>query len=106
MERIAIVTGAGRGIGEAIALAFAREGTGVTIFDIDVENAKRVHESILASGGKAIFVPEDVTKERDVENMVNQTLHSFGSIHILVNNAGIMGGGLVEETPLRCGAAP
>jgi len=97
-ERVAIVTGAGAGIGEAIALAFAHEGARVTVLDIDEKNAKRVCDTILANGGKAIHIEGDVSQERDVDNMVRQTLEAYGSVHILVNNAGVASGELVEDT--------
>ena len=98
-ERVVIVTGAGRGMGEEIALAFGREGAKVTVFDIDVDNAKRVCDGIISNGGGAIYVAGDVSKEKDVDATVRKTLEASGPVHILVNNAGIGSGELVEDTP-------
>ncbi|MFC1942550.1 SDR family NAD(P)-dependent oxidoreductase [Chloroflexota bacterium] len=100
-EKVAIVTGGGSGIGEQIALGFAREGAEVMIFDIDATGAQKVCSDIQKKGGKAISFAGDVTKEGDVQNMVNQTVKAFGSIHILINNAGVGGRELIEETTLE-----
>ena len=88
--KTAIVTGSSRGIGRAIALAMAREGANVVV-NGRKEDACDLAGSIKTSGGKALGVIADVTAERDVHRLVEETLHTFGSIHILVNNAG--GGG-------------
>jgi len=96
-EQIAIVTGAGSGIGEQIALAFASEGAGVVVFDIDAPGAQKVCDDILKKGGKAISFAGDISQEDDVQNMLDQTMKAFGNVHILVNNAGIGGRDLIEE---------
>ena len=85
----AIVTGAGRGIGRAIALRLAREGVGVTIADIDGANAAAVALEIEAAGGAALAQRTDVTQRDQVEAMVAATVGRFGRLDILVNNAGI-----------------
>jgi 2-hydroxycyclohexanecarboxyl-CoA dehydrogenase len=86
--KVAIVTGAGRGIGRAIALELARQGAGVTLADIIADNAEAVQREIEALGGAALAIRTDLTKRADVEQMVERTVERFGRIDILVNNAG------------------
>jgi len=87
-DKVAIVTGAGQGIGREIALAFAREGAKVVVSDI-TEKMKEVVEEIKKMGGEAIAIKCDVSKLEDAINLANETLKNFGRIDILVNNAGI-----------------
>jgi len=89
--KIAIVTGSGRGIGRAIALALARDGADVVVDDVNINKAKEVAKEIESIGGRALIILADVSKKSDVENMVKQTLEEFGKIDILVNNAGVVG---------------
>lgn len=90
-NRVAIITGSSRGIGRAIALAFAKEGANVVINYLESEDkAKDVSRRILDMEQKAIIIKADVSKKNEVEGMVSQTLKAFGKIDILVNNAGIL----------------
>ena len=94
--RHALVTGASRGIGRAVALAFAAEGASVSLnFAGNVAAAEAVRAEIESAGGKAILVPTDVSDENAVEDMVKTVTEAFGSIDILVNNAGITRDGLL-----------
>jgi NAD(P)-dependent dehydrogenase (short-subunit alcohol dehydrogenase family) len=88
-DRVAIVTGAGSGIGEAIAMLFAREGAKVAVVDVDREKGGRTVEKIRSAHGNAYFVAADVSKEREAEVAVQKVKALFGPIHILINNAGI-----------------
>ncbi len=88
-DRVAIVTGSTRGIGEAIARAFAREGAGVVIVGRNGERAQTVAAQICEQGGQAMAVVADVSRIEDAQNLVKQTLDRWGKIDILVNNAGI-----------------
>ena len=88
-EQVAVVTGAGQGIGRAIALRFANEQAYVTVADINYENAQGVVQEIEKAGGQALPLKVDVTRKDDVERMVRQTVERFGQLDILVNNAGI-----------------
>ncbi|MDK2801414.1 MAG: 3-oxoacyl-[acyl-carrier protein] reductase [Clostridiales bacterium] len=89
--KVAIVTGAGskRGIGKAIALCLAQKGADIVVADMNLEGAKEVAKEIEGLGRKAIAVEVNVTKESDVQQMVETTLKEFGKVDILVNNAGI-----------------
>jgi NAD(P)-dependent dehydrogenase (short-subunit alcohol dehydrogenase family) len=90
-KKNAVVTGSGRGIGRAIAIAFAREGAGVAIIDVNQENCNKVVQEITRMGGKAIAVKCDVSAKVEVDDMVRKVIAEFSKIDILVNNAGIVG---------------
>jgi 3-oxoacyl-[acyl-carrier protein] reductase len=87
--KVAIITGGGRGIGEAICVAFANEGAYVVVSDIDYDTANTVSEKINASGRKALPLKTDVSILQDVVCLMDSTFKEFGRIDILVNNAGI-----------------
>lgn len=86
--KAAFVTGAGRGIGRAIALALARDGAQIVAADILRDNAASIADEIRAIGPEACAIGADLTKRREVENAVDEALARFGKIDILVNNAG------------------
>jgi len=88
-DRVAIITGAGRGIGRAYALRFAREGAKVVVAEVMLENARQVVREIESAGGTAIAIKTDVSQEASTTEMAKQTLDRFGKIDILVNNAAI-----------------
>jgi len=90
--KVAIVTGAGRGIGKAIALVLAEAGADITVVARTREQIERTAEEIRQSGRKALAIPADVTKEDNVNEVVERTLSQFGKVDILVNNAGISSG--------------
>jgi NAD(P)-dependent dehydrogenase (short-subunit alcohol dehydrogenase family) len=85
----AIVTGAGQGIGRAIALELAAMGAAVVVADVDRELAERTAGELTARGRPGLAVPTDVTRRDDREAMVRRTLEAFGRVDVLVNNAGI-----------------
>jgi len=97
-NKIAIVTGAGSGIGRAVALAFVKEGACVTVADWSEEGGKETVEQIRKIKGKAIFVKTDVSKAADIDEMTKACLAEFGRVDILVNNAGIVKFGALHET--------
>jgi NAD(P)-dependent dehydrogenase (short-subunit alcohol dehydrogenase family) len=100
LNQIAIVTGAGRGIGEGIALTLAREGAHIVINDVNLDDAKKVEEKIKSMGKEAFSFKADVSIKKQVNAMVRETLNQFGSIDILVNNAGIGGSAsMVQDIP-------
>lgn len=88
-NKVVIVTGSGRGIGEAIAIRFAMEGAKVVIDDLNEELGKQVLQKIKSTGGEAIFTKYDISIEEDVKNMVAETISAYGKVDILVNNAGV-----------------
>lgn len=96
-NRIAIVTGAGQGIGRALALGLAREGAKVVIADINEKNAMAVKDEIEAGGGTAMALRTDVSDENSVQSMLETSLREFERLDILINNAGIFPVSSVEE---------
>jgi NAD(P)-dependent dehydrogenase (short-subunit alcohol dehydrogenase family) len=90
-NKIAIVTGAGSGIGKVISLFYAREGAKIVVSDIDEKGGNETVSEIKALGGEAIFVKADTSKPDDNKNVVELALKTFGGLHIAVNNAGIGG---------------
>lgn len=98
-KKVAIVTGGGSGIGEAIARSFAKEGARVVITGRRKEALEKVVEGISKAGGDAIAIPGSVTAEADVQKAVQSSLKTFGQIDILVNNAGnLFHAGPLHET--------
>ncbi|ULT58256.1 SDR family oxidoreductase [Neobacillus drentensis] len=89
-NKIAVVTGAGSGMGKAIANLYAKEGAKVVVSDINIEAANSTVEDINSNGGQAIAVLANVAKEDDIQNLINTAVDTFGTLDILVNNAGIM----------------
>ena len=87
--RVALVTGAGRGIGEATATLFAARGAKVVVQDVSGGDAERVVSMIKEAGGEAAAVVGDVTRAGDCEAAVAKAVETFGALHVLVNNAGI-----------------
>jgi NAD(P)-dependent dehydrogenase (short-subunit alcohol dehydrogenase family) len=99
MERVCVITGAGRGIGREHALLFAAEGAKVVVNDLggnpdgtgtDTAPAQQVVNEIIANGGQAVANYDDVADWNGARNLINQAIETFGDLHVLVNNAGIL----------------
>ena len=88
-RKVAVVTGAGSGIGQAIAVRLAREGAAVAVWDLNADGAEETVRSIGDTGGKAIAVAGDASKAHSIKEAADRTRAAFGPITILVNNAGI-----------------
>lgn len=90
-NKVAIITGAGSGIGKATAILFAHEGAKTIVSDINEKNGNDVVAEIKKNGGEAVFIKADTSKPDDNKNLVDETLKKYGSLDIAVNNAGIGG---------------
>jgi len=97
-NKIAIITGAGSGIGRGIALSFVKEGARVVVVDWSEEGGKETVRQIEKVNGEAIFIKTDVSKASDVDQLVEACLDKFDRVDILVNNAGILKSSVFHET--------
>ncbi|GAC1313811.1 MAG: SDR family oxidoreductase [Acidimicrobiales bacterium] len=89
-NKVAIVTGAGQGLGRAHALTFGREGAIVIVNDVSVANAQRVADEIISGGGRAAINTDSVADWKAAKGLVDQAVETFGDLHVVVNNAGIL----------------
>ncbi len=90
-NKVAVVTGAGGGIGRAACLVFAREGASVVVADIDDALGQETVDAVMAAGGKAVYVRCDVSKATDVEALVKKAVDTYGRLDCAFNNAGVEG---------------
>jgi len=97
-DKVAIITGAARGMGASEARIFANEGAKVILADIQVEDGNRVTQEITDAGGQALFVEMDVSSKADWDRTIEAAISNFGKINVLVNNAGIIERDSLEET--------
>jgi 3-oxoacyl-[acyl-carrier protein] reductase len=96
-DKVAVITGAGRGIGRAFALRFAEEGARLLLPDIGLERAKGVAKEIQAKGGEAVAIKTDISDEKATREMADKVMQQYGRVDILINNAAIWYG--LEITP-------
>lgn len=96
-DRVAIITGAAKGMGRAIALKFVEEGCSVSLADISTEEANDTLNEVTKKGGKGIALPCDVTNSKQVSEVVDKTLSEFGKVDILINAAG----GMPPNSPIE-----
>lgn len=100
-NQVALITGASSGIGKACAFKFASEGARVALVARNADKLNEVVSAIKAQGGAAHAISADVTKESDIERVVRETIAAFGAIDVLVNAAGILASGNIENTKLQ-----
>jgi NAD(P)-dependent dehydrogenase (short-subunit alcohol dehydrogenase family) len=99
--KVAIVTGAGRGIGRAVSLAFAKEAATVVLAARTIENLRETARQVAAVGGKPEIVTTDLAEEQSVKDLVKVTVEKFNRLDILVNNAGVTHSAKLEDTLTR-----
>jgi NAD(P)-dependent dehydrogenase (short-subunit alcohol dehydrogenase family) len=99
--KIALISGGARGMGAIEAQLFAKEGAKVIIGDVLEDEGRKLAAEITATGGEALFVRLDVTREADWQKAVEAIVQRFGKLEVLVNNAGISGRGRVEDTAVE-----
>ena len=87
-DRVVVITGAGRGAGRAIALALAREGARLVLASRTESELNAVREEVKSLGAEVIAVPTDVSDPKQIEHMAQETLDAFGTVDVIVNNAG------------------
>ncbi len=99
-QKVAVVTGGGSGLGQAVAVKLAEKGVNISVVDIEEEGGQETVKLVEEKGAKAIFVKADVSIAEDVKKYVDQTVKEFGTIDMFYNNAGISGPGtnFVENT--------
>ena len=100
-NQVALITGASSGIGRACAIKFASEGARVALVARNADRLNEVVSAIKAQGGTAHAISADVTKESDIERVVRETIAAFGAIDVVVNAAGILASGNIENTKLQ-----
>ena len=99
-NRVALITGAGNGVGEATALRFAHEGAAVALVGRNRQSLETVAEAIRETGGRALVVPADITEQDQVKQAVADTVEAFGGLDILVNNANALVPGMLADHDL------
>ncbi len=97
VDKVAIVTGAGRGIGKAIAIALAREGANIIAIDVDIQTAEEVAREIKSLDQQALAIQVDDSDSKEVNRMVQSVLEKFKRVDILINNAAIIKRGSIED---------
>ncbi len=99
--QVALITGAGVGMGKVVAELFAQQGISVVVNDINEQNMKKTTRAIIKRKGNALGIRADISSEKDVSNMIEKILKEFGGIDILINNAGILYPTKVEDISLE-----
>jgi len=89
-DKVAIITGSGSGIGRASAVAFSKEGAKVVVVDVNDDGGNETVDLIKENGGDAVFIHVDISKEKEVQNMVDIAVNTYGKLDILFNNAAIL----------------
>lgn len=88
-SKVALITGAGTGIGQATAILFAKEGADIVVTNLELSEAEETAEAIRKIGRRAVVVAADISKPDEIYTMVDKAIDEFGGVNILVNNAGL-----------------
>ena len=99
-DKVAVVTGAASGIGRATATRLAQEGMKVVIADIDETGLSLVADELIAAGHDAVAVPTDVSSQKEIEALRDAALDTYGAVHVVHNNAGVVASGAIEQISL------
>lgn len=99
--RVAVITGGASGIGRATCLKFAAKGDKVVVADFNEEMGRETVDQITANGGVAIYVKTDVSKQEDVESLINKAVETYGRLDIMFNNAGIGAGCMILDQDME-----
>ena len=99
--RVIVITGAGSGIGEGIAMAAANAGMKVIVADIDLDNAKKVSDIIIANGGNSLSAKVDVSDLASVRALADTAVQHYGKVDVLCNNAGVWVGALMQNADIK-----
>jgi NAD(P)-dependent dehydrogenase (short-subunit alcohol dehydrogenase family) len=91
IDKVALVTGGGSGIGKAAALEFAKKGAKIALADINVEGGEQTAHQLVEAGGEAIFIKADISKSEEVRSLIKKVVSVYGSLDCAVNNAGVEG---------------
>jgi NAD(P)-dependent dehydrogenase (short-subunit alcohol dehydrogenase family) len=98
LGKVALITGAATGIGRAAAILFAQEGARVVVADINIRDGEETVQNIKKNGGQGLFVNTNLRKTSEIEKMVEETVATYGQLHIFYHNAGVAGPGRLELT--------
>jgi len=88
-DKVVIITGAGHGIGKRVAEVYAEKGAKVVIAEVNEEDGRNVEKSLTSKEQEALFIKTDVREPHDIVNLIEKTIHTYGKIDILINNAGV-----------------
>lgn len=100
-DRVAVITGSASGIGRASAVEFAKEGATLVLADLNLDGARETVKHIESAGGRSVAIKTDVSAAESVQDLVEQTLHAFGRVDVLFNNAAIQVNKTVEDTTVE-----
>jgi NAD(P)-dependent dehydrogenase (short-subunit alcohol dehydrogenase family) len=100
-DRVAVITGSASGIGRASAVEFAKEGATLVLADLNLDGARETVKQIESAGGRSVAIQTDVSAAESVQALVEQTLHAFGRVDVLFNNAAIQVNKTVEDTTVE-----